>query len=651
MNQALIEVKNITKIYGHGESEVRALDGVSLKVFPGEFIAIMGPSGSGKSTLAQALALLDSPTTGEYFFKGKQVSTLEEDEQAEIRCKNIGFVFQQFNLLPRMGALENVLLPTFYSKRKNAENEARKLLDQVGLKDREGHRPNELSGGQQQRVAIARALVNDPDIILADEPTGNLDSKSEEEILKILKDLNEQGITIIMVTHEESVASLAKRIIRVRDGKIESDDHLNEEFTQSRNKKTSYNSPSFVTEFFQHLTQALKILVSNKVRTLLSILGVLIGVASVVSMMAIGRGAQEQIQEQMSRLGTNLLVLRTGARRFGGVTQQVGASSRMLPSDAEFLKAAVPNIARISPSITGRVQVAFENRNWATIAEGVWPDYELMRSTIPELGRFISAEENVRRDMVAVIGQTVARELFPDSNPLGQWIKVNRLNFQVIGVLRPRGDGGWRDPNDLILIPLNTAMRRLLGVDFVDSIEIEVSDFRYMAETEAAIIEAMNRRKRVPRHQEADAFRIRNLADIQEAAAQSSRTMSFLLAAVATISLIVGGIGIMNIMLVSVTERTREIGLRKAIGAKRKDVMSQFLIESVMVALSGGILGVLLGVITANILPHFSEWQTSLSIEAMALAFSFSVLIGIVFGIYPARKAAKLLPIQALRTE
>lgn len=653
MNPHLIEVHNIKKSYQLGDQVFHALDGITLTINQGDFVAIMGPSGSGKSTLAHILGLLDNPSKGSYKLNGQETSHLSEDVVADIRREKIGFIFQQFNLLPRTSAKDNVLIPAFYSKRKNGESVALELLGKVGLQDRVDHHPNQLSGGQQQRVAIARSLINGPKIILADEPTGNLDSTSESEILNLLQELNRQGITILMVTHEEEVATLASRLIRLRDGKIESDERLRpitSTFVDDSNEK--FDHVYIIKELLEHFYQGIKILWSNKVRTFLSILGILIGVAAVVSMMAIGRGAQDEIQEQLSRLGTNLLVLRTGSRRgSSGVMQEIGGTARLTPSDAVFLQQAIPSISRISPSVRSFSQIVYENKNWNTSVEGVWPDYEFMRNATPIIGRFFTSEEDQSRQRVAVIGDTVYRELFGEEDPIGQMIKINRVNFQVIGVLGNRGEGGWRDPGDNIFIPLNTAMRRLFGEEYVDRIEIEVSDFSLMEEVSQVIPEMLVARKRIPDAFSDGAYRIRNLAEIQEAATESNRTMSFLLASIAGISLLVGGIGIMNIMLVSVTERTKEVGLRKAIGAKRKDILFQFLVESVLVSLSGGVIGVVVGCLSAVGISYFWGWTTSISMNSIILAFSFSVIIGIVFGIYPAQKAAKLQPIKALRYE
>ena len=648
----MIEIKNISKSFKMGNETLEVLKDINLTIERGDFVAIMGPSGSGKSTLMNILGLLDIPSDGSYELNGQEVAKLSEDELAIIRRNEVGFIFQQFNLLPRLEAWQNVSLPLIYSEGKFNFEKSEKVLEKVGLLDRVHHKTNEVSGGQQQRIAIARSLINEPRIIFADEPTGNLDSKSEKEILQILKDLNQQGITVIIVTHEDEIGKQANRLIRMRDGVIVSDERFKplpanilEVAPKIYANKFSYK------EIIEHFSQGYRTLMANKVRSVLSMLGILIGVAAVVAMLALGSGAQKSIEDQLSSMGSNLLVLRAGNVRVGGVMQESGTRIRIALDDAKALKNQIPEIQDVSPNVTGRGQVTYLNKNWNTSVAGVSPSYAKMRTSIPDYGRFFSDDEVQQRALVAVIGRTVARELFGEKNPIGSLIKINRINFLVIGILPEKGASGPQDQDDRILIPVQTGMYRLFGKNYVDSIDIQVRNKDDISDVEESVKAAMIKRYRIPLSSSDDAFQIFNMAELQNAISQSSKTISTLLATIAAISLVVGGIGIMNIMLVSVTERTKEIGLRKAVGARRNDILMQFLTESVLVSFMGGFLGIVLGWTITFTFSVIIGWNAAVSIDSIMLAFGFSVMIGIVFGIYPAHKASKLHPIQALRYE
>ena len=654
----MIEIENISKSYTMGDNVVHALRGVSLRIEDGDFVAIMGPSGSGKSTLTHILGLLDVPSGGSYKLNGQEIAGLSEDDLAVLRRDEIGFIFQQFNLLPRMSAVENVALPLLYSH-KDVGNLPQELMEKVGLGPRSGHRPNELSGGQQQRVAIARALVNRPKMILADEPTGNLDSTSEREIMATLRELNDQGITVVIVTHEEEIGEQARRLIRMRDGVIQSDTRK-EEFQASKLRQPLVGErfasdaatppPALWREWLEHFIQGYRTLAANKIRTALSMLGILIGVAAVVAMLALGRGARSAIEKQLSSLGSNLLVLRPGSIRLGGVSQTAGTTTRLTSEDANTIKNELPAVKAVVPTVQGRAQVTYQDKNWSTQVLGVTPQYAEVHDSNPSLGHFFTDDDVQTRQRVAIIGMTIVRQLFGEQNPIGENIKINKVSFQVIGIAPEKGATGFRDQDEVVIIPLNTAMYRLLGKEYVDSIDIEVGDSKDLDATQDKVKDLMNSRKHIAPSQE-DAMQIRNMADLQAALSQSSKTMSALLAAIAAISLVVGGIGIMNIMLVSVTERTKEIGLRKAIGARRRDILMQFLAESVVVSSIGGTAGIILGWSTTVLLSAFSGWVTEVSLDSIILSFGFSAFIGIVFGIYPARKASQLHPIDALRFE
>lgn len=655
----MILIKNIEKKYLMGDHTVLALRNLSLEVQSGDFLAIMGPSGSGKSTLMHILGFLDVPDQGDYIFNNFNVSKMREDELAVLRSSCMGFVFQQFNLLARMTALENVALPHLYRKHILDLKVARNLLTMVNLGDRWQHRPNQLSGGQQQRVAIARALANQPLVILADEPTGNLDSASEKEILQLLHSLHSQGITVIIVTHEENIARQASRLIRMRDGEIASDERLKPlQCPSSLNQGTSplFQLPSAtLRESFQEMVeyfhQGYRTLMANKVRTFLSMLGVTIGVAAVVAMLAIGKGAQNAIQQQLANLGSNLLVLRPGAVSRGRVQLETGATTRLTLEDAVAIRDKLPLLKYVSPNVNGRGQVTFLNRNWSTQILGATYLYTKMRAAEPPVGRFFSDEDNFKRNRVAVIGPTLVRELFQEQSPIGEFIKINKVNFQVIGVLPERGSNGYRDQDDMIVIPILTAMHRLLGKEYIDHMDIEVRNAEDLETAQSEILNLLLTRHKISMSQNSEAFQVRNLADIQSALSESNRSMGILLASIAAISLLVGGIGIMNIMLVSVIERTREIGLRKALGARRWNILSQFLAEAVAVSALGGLFGIIFAWLITEILSNLAGWATSISMASISLAVVFSAVIGIVFGMYPAKKAAALHPIEALRFE
>lgn len=502
-------------------------------------------------------------------------------------------------------------------------------------------------------MAIARSLINNPKILFADEPTGNLDSKSEKEIMDILKELNSQGITLVIVTHEEDIGAQAKRLIRMRDGVIQSDERkeplptkaLNHVSTQSLQSKFHFG------EMIEHFHQGYRTLQANKVRSALSMLGILIGVAAVVTMLALGRGAQKAIEKQLASLGSNLLILRAGSVRLGGVVQESGVRVRITTDDVTILKSQIPDIREAAPNVQGRGQVTYLNKNWNTTVLGVSPAFTKIRSSEPIAGRFFSDSENQKRALVAVIGMTVVRELFGDKNPIGEYIKVNRINFQVIGVLPEKGAQGPMDQDDRVVVPVQTGMYRLFGKDYLDSVDIEVISPEKIDSVQDSIKEVLNKRHRVPVSAQSDAFQIFNMADLQAALAESSKTMALLLSSIAAISLLVGGIGIMNIMLVSVTERTREIGLRKAVGARKLDILMQFLAESVVVSVMGGLLGVLLAWGVTVSLSSTLGWPMNITLDSVLISFFFSAFIGIIFGIYPAKKASDLHPIDALRHE
>ncbi len=661
----MIKIEKVCKTYRMGEVDIHALRDVSLEIKEGEFVAIMGPSGSGKSTLMQMLGLLDVPDSGSYQLCGKEVSGLSEDELAGERSRTIGYVFQQFNLLTRTSALDNVRLPLLYATGGTQPVSAEELLTQVGLGGRLHHRPNELSGGQQQRVAIARSLINNPAIILADEPTGNLDTASGEEILALLNQLNERGITIILVTHEPDVAQHAQRIIRMRDGKVFSDEKVPKPLTDAPIHRTLRTSlvavPATLTpwrkfisvtvvDIHTYFEQAVRSLLRNKLRSGLSTLGIIIGVASVMMALALASGAKNAIAKQISTMGSNLLFVQPAPRTVNGVKLEAGTVSRLKRTDAANLKEQVPEIAGAAPVVRKRVQVVYEDKNANTEVTGTTPEYLAVHSQDILVGHAFDESDDRERNRVALLGMTVVKALFGTQNPVGENIKINRVIFQVIGVLKSKGSSGPRDDDDIILAPLGTVMHRLAGTNYVDSIDLQAVSADKVDTAIAAVGKALAEEYPVAPSQGA-AYKISSFASMQQTLLKIISMLGALLAGVAAISLVVGGVGIMNIMLVSVTERTREIGLRKALGAKRRDILSQFLIEAVTVSLMGGLGGILMGGILVLIGSILTGFELPISWFAVLLAVFSSATIGIIFGLWPARKASTLKPIEALRFE
>jgi macrolide transport system ATP-binding/permease protein len=489
-------------------------------------------------------------------------------------------------------------------------------------------------------------------IVFADEPTGNLDSKSSTEIIKILQELNDSGITIIMVTHEPELKSHASRIITLKDGLIISDERVKETLgAKAAQKPEKFKHKVFsILRFRDYFLEAWRSLIGNKMRSILSILGVMIGVASLIAMLAVGRGAQQNIEAQVSNLGSNLLIINPGEPQRGGISSESGARLRFENSDVYDLKENVAGIKYASGSISGRVQVVGNGKNYNTRLEGVSADYEHMRNSSPKVGRFFTKAEDDEKERVVLLGRTVVEKIFgsADFNAVGEYIRVGWVDFKVIGILPEKGFSGWRDEDDKVTVPLVTALHRLAGTQYFSNIDVQVADGADMQIVSDSIVKRLLFTHRFAPNQ-TDAVRVRNMAEIQETIAQMSKAFSMLLGSIALISLLVGGIGIMNIMFVSVSERTKEIGLRKAIGANNADILFQFIIESIVVCCAGGMAGIIFGLLAALIIGKYAGWTTAVSSFSVVLAFCFSVLIGLIFGVWPARKASRLNPIDALR--
>ncbi len=710
-----IELHDIYKTYHLGEIDVPVLRGISLTVSQGEFVALMGTSGSGKTTLMNILGCLDRPTSGDYWLEGEDVVGLSADEWAQLRNQKIGFVFQTFNLLARTSALENVMMPLSYTAQHLSDQESRQraedLLRRVGLGERLDHEPSQLSGGQQQRVAIARALINNPAILFADEPTGNLDSKTSEEVLELFRRLNEEeGVTIILVTHDANVARAAKRTIRITDGMVEAEapqtpkaqgGQVGASPAASSEAAAKPRSGLASLRLQWMVRTALHGLRRNVMRAALTTLGIVIGVAAVIAMMEIGRGSSSAIQATIASMGANNLIILPGTASSGGVSFGGGSNKTLTPQDAEAILAECPAVRGAVPMVRARTQVIYGNRNWVpSFIYGTTPEWLEVREWGLSEGDMFTERDVRNASKVCILGQTLVRELFQGEDPLGKEVRVKNVSFRVVGVLSAKGANMMgMDQDDVLLAPWTTIKFRVTGssaetgnqsasgttsdttttVNTLNQIYPNAKNELYPipSATQTAdtpqpvrfinvdqILTAGRSAQEIPaaikeitqflreRHRigpgEADDFNIRDMTEMTKALSSTGTMMTKLLLAVALISLLVGGVGIMNIMLVSVTERTREIGLRMAVGAWSRDILQQFLAESVILCFFGGAVGILAGRGISILVRILLHWPTELSLSAIVAAFAVSVTVGIVFGFYPAWKASRLDPIIAL---
>ena len=709
----LLRLENITKTYRRGELDIPVLRGVSLTIRRGEMLALVGTSGSGKSTLMNILGCLDHPSSGQYWLDGNEISSASPDERATLRNTQLGFVFQNFNLLPRTSALNNARLPLDYSPAHPSDAEARHhaqaLLQLVGLGERMDHEPAALSGGQQQRVAIARSLINRPSLLLADEPTGNLDSRTTEEVLRLLQLLNEEeGLTIILVTHDENVARHAKRVIRMKDGII-----IEEGAPAQTRRLKRAQLPSLppapgapvpghlggLKNLLRTSRTALRALRRNVMRTALTCLGIIIGVAAVIAMMEIGGGSTRSIEQAIASLGASVIQIDSIDVSLGGVSTGRGGGMDVTIDDAEALRQECSALLAVAPSVDSWGQLVAGNKNWhAGRILGSTPDYLRVRNWPVAQGRPFTLDEARSSAAVCLIGQTIAEKLFGGETPLGKEVRLRGVGLRVVGVLARKGASvmGW-DQDDFLLAPLTTVKYRIMGyrqatqpAAATPTSSLNSRSALYVgqqpplyppqSDTQAAdtpqitrfadlddIWTAAGSPQNIPlairqiqavlrdRHHIApgglDDFRIRDWTEISQTFAATSRIMTNLLLVVALISLIVGGVGIMNIMLVSVTERTREIGIRMALGARPRDILRQFLLEAVALCVTGGIAGILLGRGVSMAITHFLHWPTLLSLPAIIASVAVSCTVGVLFGFYPAWKASRLDPIEALRYE
>ncbi len=670
----MLELTGITRRFPAGDRDVVVLRDVHLTIEEGEIVAIMGASGSGKSTLMNILGCLDHPSEGSYRVAGRETRDLDADALAQLRREHFGFIFQRYHLLPHLDAASNVEMPSVYTGAPQAARRERSamLLARLGLADRTGHRPSQLSGGQQQRVSIARALMNGGEVILADEPTGALDTRSGKEVIRILKELNALGHTVIIVTHDEKVAAHARRIIEIRDGEIVADrantpvdvepdvpppDETVQEMAEAAASAASRVDPASVDashggalpprrwvggvgRFAEAFRMAWIALISHRLRTFLTMLGIIIGITSVVSIVAIGEGAKRYMLAEIGSIGTNTINIYPG-KDWGD--NRATTIQTLVPEDVQALSEQI-YVDSATPETARSLLLRYRNVDASGMVTGVGEHFFQVRGLKIAQGIAFGADEVRRQAQVAVIDQNTRRKLFGNNpNPLGEVIFVGNLPCVVIGVTTEK-KSAFGDTKSLnIWVPYTTAAGRLFGQRNVDSITVRVRDGQPSKAAEKSLETLMTQR-----HGRKDFFTY-NMDSVVKTVEKTSQSLTLLLSLIAVISLVVGGIGVMNIMIVSVTERTREIGIRMAVGARQSDIMQQFLVEAVMVCLMGGAIGIALSFGASFVFSLFvAKWKMVFSMGSIVTAFLCSTLIGVVFGFMPARNAARLDPVEAL---
>lgn len=648
MTEPLISLKGLRRDYASGDGTITVLKDVDLTIEKGEMVAIIGASGSGKSTLMNILGLLDRPTSGTYSISGRETSALDNDDRSALRREHFGFIFQRYHLLDEISALSNVEIPAVYAGRDRSQRRERAaaLLGRLGMADRTEHRPGHLSGGQQQRVSIARALMNDADVILADEPTGALDKASGEEVLRILDELHAEGRTIIIVTHDATVAARAERIIEISDGRIISDTRSKELPAQAKETTQRAATPANrvgagLDRFREAFLMACKALKAHRMRSFLTMLGIIIGIASVISVVALGTGSQQKVLANISSLGTNTLEVFPGSG-FGDMRS--GRVKTLVVSDADAL-AKLPYVAAATPTVSTSTTARFGATEANALVNGVGSRYFEVKGSKLVAGRFFDDTGVMAMEQDAVIDENTAKTLFGGNAAaaIGEVILVGSVPSRVIGVISSQQGGFGSSDNLSIYMPYTSVQTRFTGDQSLRSITLRISDDADTSVAEQAVTTFLT-----GRHGTKDFF-VLNTDDIRQTITSTTQTMTLLIGAIAVISLIVGGIGVMNIMLVSVSERVSEIGVRMAVGARRQDILQQFLIEAVLVCLIGGVLGVALALLFGVTFSLFgSSFSLVFTASPIVLAVVSSCLIGIAFGYLPARNASRLDPVAAL---
>ncbi|WP_094462746.1 MacB family efflux pump subunit [Pannonibacter phragmitetus] len=651
MPEPLISLKGLIRTFPAGDGVVAVLKGIDLEIRKGEFVSIIGQSGSGKSTLMNILGCLDTPSGGSYRIDGRETADLQPDDLAALRREKFGFIFQRYNLLAELTALGNVEVPAVYAGLTPADRRRRAadILERLGLGDRMEHRPPQLSGGQQQRVSIARALMNGGDIILADEPTGALDSRSGQDVLDILRELHAEGKTVIIVTHDANVAALAERTIEIRDGEIVADYRQDKQAGTAAVSAASQEAPrrsvrgltAWADRFREAFQMALLSMKAHKLRTFLTMLGIIIGIASVVSVVALGAGTREKVLANIASLGTSTLEIFPG-KDFGDARS--GKVTTLVISDAKEL-ARQPYLRAVTPTVSTSVTLRYGSKEASALVNGVNSAYFDAKGTKIATGQFFDARSEHSLDAVAVIDENTRKTLFanePDG-AVGKVLLINNVPARIVGVAQAQQGGFGGSQNLSVYLPYTTVQARLTGSSTLRSITVRVED-----DVDMKLAEQMVTAFLTQRHGMKDFF-ILNTDDIRQSITSTTATLTLLIAAIAVISLIVGGIGVMNIMLVTVSERVSEIGVRMAVGARRSDILQQFLIEAVTVCIIGGLAGIATALSFGALFPLFtSDFSLIFSNASIAYAFGISTLIGIVFGFLPARNASRLDPVAAL---
>lgn len=638
----LIEIEKLNKYFGTGENQAHILKDINLSIDQGDFVAIIGASGSGKSTLMNIIGCLDTASTGVCRIDGKETIAMNADELSDLRQRKFGFIFQRYNLLAALNANENVALPAVYAGMPSRERKARAdaLLDKLGLKEKTQNRPNQLSGGQQQRVSIARALMNGGEIILADEPTGALDSKSGETVLEILQDLHREGHTIIMVTHDPNIAATASRVIEIKDGRIIKDERQQPYQHQQKLTKGEYRAPRFWDQLVESFKMATSAIMAHKLRALLTMLGIVIGIASVISVVALGRGTQQQVLSNINSLGTNTMTIMNGT---GFGDRRANLTKNLTVSDAELLNKQ-GFVDSTTPSSNLSATVIYGNTNVTGSVNGVGEQYLNVKGMKMVSGRFFNDSEVKEAAQVVVIDANTQKDLGIIAPVEGKVILVDKKPLKIIGLASESNN--MHQTSLKLWTPYTTLMQRISGEKHIDSLTVKVKDEVESQTAEKSVISLLS-----AKHGKKDFF-IMNSDTIKQTITSTTNTLTLLISSIALISLVVGGIGVMNIMLVSVTERTKEIGVRMAIGAKQRNILQQFLIEAILICLLGGVIGILLAGTIITLFNTFgSNFKMLLSLESVVLAVFFSTLIGVIFGYMPAKNASKLNPIVALSQE